>query len=59
MVIENDNRGKEVDRVMTAQGEIKRQIDSNSLTKLKLLLQGAPLGAEGTAHSRKGAVSFS
>ena len=56
MVIENDIRNEDIERVRSSQGSVRKAIDSNSLIKLKLLLQGAPLGAEGHGYTRKGNV---
>ena len=57
MVIENDIRNEDIERTRSSQGAVRKPIDSNSLIKLKLLLQGAPLGAEGHGYIRKGMVS--
>ena len=58
MVIVNEKTNEDVDESRIALGAVKKQGDSNSLVKLKLLLQGAPLPTERQGYGRIGMVQF-
>ena len=58
MVIVNEKTNEDVDESRIALGAVKKQGDSNSLVKLKLLLQGAPLATERQGYGRIGMVQF-
>ena len=58
MIDENQNKNEEGEESREAQGIIKKAIDSSSLIKLKMLLQGAPVGTDGQRYSQKRMVKI-
>ena len=58
MVLFNDKKKEEIEESQVPHGSDKKTIDSSSLVKLKLLLQGAPLGTERQGYDRVGMVRY-
>ena len=58
MVLFNDKKKDEIEESQVLHGSDKKTIDSSSLVKLKVLLQGAPLGTERQGYDRVRMVRY-
>ena len=56
VVTETEKERNILDETKKPQTSVPQKIDPNALVKLKLLLQGAPLGAQAREYSRIGMV---